>query len=254
VVQSPEIGRRQVLEAATAAIARLADEQGERITAAGRLIADAVERGGVVHAFGTGHSQAVAMEIAGRAGGLVPTNRLSLDDGIWFGGDPLSTRDRLRERDPALGRRVYELAGTRPGDALVVASNSGINGAVVELAKSASDDGVPLIAFTSMAHTSSVGSRHPSGRKLHEFADVVIDNGAPVGDAVLPLPDGGRVCAVSSVTSALAVQMMVAEAVASLLERGVVPPVYASTNVPGADRGNSAVEARYEGRLRRYGG
>ena len=249
-----EVGQAAIVAEARRSIERLAVEQHDAIARAGLLVADCVQHDGVVHAFGTGHSQAVAMEIAGRAGGLIPTNRLTLHDGVWFGGDPIAGVDRYAERDPQAGRRTYELASFQAADILVVASNSGINGAVVELARLAVDDGHSLIVLTSLAHTGSVPSRHPSGRKLHELADVVIDNGAPVGDAILELPTGGLACAISSVTSALAAQMMVAEALAILLRRGISPPVYLSANVAGADAHNRALESRFSGRIRRRGG
>ena len=44
------------------------------------LIDDASRHGGVAYAFGTGHSEAFAMEIAGRAGGLMPTKKVALRD------------------------------------------------------------------------------------------------------------------------------------------------------------------------------
>jgi uncharacterized phosphosugar-binding protein len=240
------------LDSALPLIDRLVTTQRVVIRAAARLVADCVGAGGVVQAFGTGHSQALAMEIAGRAGGLVPTNQLSLRDGVLYGGDDVTTLDPLAERDPLAGARVYALALLRPGDMFIIASNSGANGSVVEMASLAKRDGHPLVAFTSLAHSSAVPSRHPSGRKLSDLADVVIDNCAPEGDALLPLgPDGPAVCAISSITAAIAAQMLVADAMGMLLSAGHTPPVYASANVPGGDNHNQALEAQYAGHIRR---
>lgn len=98
----------------------------ERVEGAADLIAAALRRGGVIHAFGAGHSQAIAMEIAGRAGGLVPSNRVSLGDLVLFGGEPPEVLfERKLERDPAVARRLYALTPTRPEDVFVLASNSG---------------------------------------------------------------------------------------------------------------------------------
>jgi uncharacterized phosphosugar-binding protein len=108
-----------------------------------------------------------------------------------------------------------------------------------------------LIAITSFTQTAGVDSRHPSGTKLVDHADVALDNGAPYGDAVLPLPGGGTVCAVSSITGALVAQLIGAEVVRRLTEAGETPPVYLSANVPGGDEHNSSLEARYVGRIRR---
>jgi uncharacterized phosphosugar-binding protein len=242
------------LAAALPLIDRTAKTQRAAVAAAGKLMADCVAGDGVVHVFGTGHSQALAMEIVGRAGGFVPTNRLSLYDVVIYGGDDPAAYGPYAERDPSLGGRVYELAAPCPGDMLIIASNSGANGSTVELASLARNDGHPLIAFTSLAHTNAVPSRHPSGKKLADLADVVIDNGAPLGDALLPTgPDAPAVCAISSITAALAAQMVVAEAIGALLTAGHPLPVYLSANVPEGDRHNESWEQRYAGRIRRGG-
>jgi len=219
---------------------------------AARLLADGVRAGGLVQAFGTGHSEALAMEVAGRAGGLVPTNRIALRDVVIHGGaDPSVLADGTIERDPAMSARLYELAAPSPHDVFVIASNSGVNGSTVEMGRLAQEKGHPVVAVTSLTQTAQVPSRHPSALRLRDVADVVLDNGAPYGDAVLPLPGGGAVCAVSSITGALLAQLVTAEVVRLLLEAGVAPPVYLSANVPEGDAHNRELEARYAGRLRR---
>jgi uncharacterized phosphosugar-binding protein len=238
-------------DAAGEALRRVAQEQADGVTAAAGLVVEGLRAGGVVQAFGTGHSQALAMELSGRAGGLVPTNMIALRDLVLLGGEPpeLLFTEHL-ERDPAIGRRLYELAGVAAADVFVMASNSGGNGSVVELAHRVKEGGHPLIVITSMAHTARVASRHPSGLRLYELADVVLDNGAPYGDAVLAA-GGVAVCAVSSITAALLAQMIVAEVVRTMLAAGETPPVYLSSNVPEGDAHNTALEARYAGRIRR---
>jgi uncharacterized phosphosugar-binding protein len=233
------------------AVRRVAREQADGVAAAADLVVEGLRAGGVVQAFGTGHSQALAMELTGRAGGLVPTNMIALRDLVLLGDEPpeLLFTEHL-ERDPAVGRRLYDLAGVSPSDVFVMASNSGGNGSVVELAHVVKEHGHPLVVITSMAHSSRVTSRHPSGKRLFELADVVLDNGAPYGDAVLATGDVA-VCAISSITAALLAQMIVAEVVRTMLAAGETPPVYLSSNVPEGDAHNDALEARYAGRIRR---
>jgi uncharacterized phosphosugar-binding protein len=231
---------------------RVATEQAGAVVAAADLLTAALQAGGVIQAFGCGHSEALAMEIAGRAGGLVPTSRIALRDLVHYGGEPVEVlADPGLELDLSVARRLYDLAPVKPEDAFVIASNSGVNGAIVEMALLVKERGHPLVAITSLEHSGRVESRHPSGRKLSELADVVLDNGAPYGDAALPLPAGGAVGAVSSITAALLAQQVVTEVVARLLAAGVEPPVYLSANVPGGREQNAAVEARYAGRIRR---
>ena len=155
------------------------------------------------------------------------------------------------ERDPAIAHRLYDLAAVSADDVVVVGSNSGVNGAVVEFAQLVKERGHRLIAITSFTQTAAVDSRHPSGAKLIDHADVALDNGAPYGDALLPLPGGGTVCAVSSITAALLAQLVGAEVVRRLLEAGEAPPIYLSANVPGGDEHNRVLEGRYAGRIRR---
>lgn len=111
--------------------------------------------------------------------------------------------------------------------------------------------GFPLIAITSRAHSDTAESRHPSGRKLSEIADLVLDNGAPYGDAIVPIDGVGNICGVSSITAAALVQMTVAEAIDRIRESGMLPPVYLSANIENGDRHNDVIESRYSPRLRR---
>lgn len=239
------------LSVVTATIDRVAASQLDGVRRAADLILGALRADGIVQAFGTGHSEALSMEIAGRAGGLVPTNRIALRDVVLYGDEPASVLGDKLERDPAVARRLFDLVPVRPADVFVVASNSGVNGAIVEFAALVKERDHPLIAITSREHSARVDSRHPSGRKLTDFADVVLDNGAPYGDATLALPGGGAVGAVSSITAALLAQQIVVEVVGRLVEAGEVPPVYLSANIPAGDEHNRALEERYAGRIRR---
>jgi len=233
-------------------MAKVSEQADGPVQQAADLIVASLRAGGVIQAFGSGHSEALTMEIAGRAGGLVPSNRIALRDVVLVGGESPDVLDSLHlERDPSIARRLYDLANVSAADIFVIASNSGVNGSIVELAKIVKEHGHRLIVITSFTQTAGVDSRHPSGTKLVDHADVALDNGAPYGDAVLPLPGGGTVCAVSSITGALVAQLIGAEVVRRLTEAGETPPVYLSANVPGGDEHNSTLEARYAGRIRR---
>ena len=246
------VSAQAYLEQVQAAVSRVGETQRKAVDAAAELIVASLRNGGVVQAFGSGHSEALAMELAGRAGGLVPSNRLALRDLVIYGGEPPEfLQDAKLERDPSVAQRIYDLARVEPADVFVIASNSGINGSVVELARVVKAKGHGLIAVTSAEQSVKLPSRHPSGQRLIDLADVVLDNGAPYGDAVLPLPNGGAVCALSSITGALLAQMVTAEVVRRLLAAGDTPPVYLSANVPGGDEHNQVLESRYAGRIRR---
>lgn len=228
------------------------ETQPPNIAKAAALVADSFGQEGIVQVFGTGHSRSFAMELAGRAGGLVPVNALSIKDLVMFGGTPPDQiLDPTVERDPDLATRILSLADINPRDVFVIASNSGGNGSVVELARIVKDRGHSLVAITSLIHSRQITSRHPSGQKLYELADVVIDNGAPLGDAALRLPGGGAIAAISSLTGVLIAQMLVAEVCGRLLQAGKEAPILISANVPGGDEHNQRLIDIYGKRVRR---
>jgi uncharacterized phosphosugar-binding protein len=249
----PELSPTGYLSEVRRVLEHIEKTQLDGVAAAGRLIADSIAAEGVLQAFGTGHSEALAMELAGRAGGFVPSNKLALRDLILFGGEPVDFLDDPKiERREGLAKRIYELAPVEPQDVFVIASNSGGNGVIVDLAEHVTAAGHKLVAITSLEHTARITSRHSSGKRLKDFADVVLDNGAPYGDSVLPLPSlGANVCGISSVGNAVLAQAAIAEAVRLLAGRGIEPPVYLSANAIGGDAHNDVLEARYAGRIRR---
>lgn len=231
---------------------KVVTSQVEAIVAGAEVVAAAVQRGGIIHAFGTGHSKAIVLELVGRAGGLVPANALAIKDLVMYGGaEPEEILDPTCERDPALARRILDLADVRPEDVFIIVSNSGGNGAIVEMARLASDLGNQVIAITSLEHSTHIESRHPSGARLFELADVVIDNGAPSGDAALELPDGAAITPPSTLTGVVIAQLLTAEVCGRLLRDGADVPVLTSVNVPEGDARNAMLRKRYESRIRR---
>lgn len=240
----------QFLSEVTTRLERLATEKGpidEAITA----VTDAVEAGGVVQAFGTGHSEAFAMEIAGRAGGLIAANRIPLRALVLRGGKDISILGgALLERDPNVAENLLSLFDIDAKDIFIIASNSGVNGSIVGLALAAKARGHKVIAVTSLDHTMKVTPKHPSGKRLSEVADIAIDNLAPFGDSTLKLEGGFGVGAVSSLTAAFIAQRITIGVAEELLRRGKTPPLYISANIPGGDEHNRALEDLYGKRIR----
>ncbi|KQV07277.1 sugar isomerase domain-containing protein [Leifsonia sp. Root112D2] len=243
----------EYLNEVTSRVQKLAAQaQAGAFDAAIDLMADAIEQGGVVQAFGTGHSEAFAMEIAGRAGGLIPTNKIALRDVVLRGSRDVGilTGSEL-ERSPAVVDELFDVSTIGEHDVFIIASNSGVNGSILGLALLAKQHGHKLIAVTSMEHTSRVEPKHPSGKRLHEVADVVLDNLAPFGDATLELGDGVPVGAVSSITAAFIAQLLTIGTAERLARGGKTPPLYISANIPGGDEHNKQLEDLYRGKIRR---
>lgn len=218
------------------------------------LLAESIKNNGVIQVFGTGHSEAFAMEVAGRAGGLIPTNKIALRALVLRGGHQVDDLvGSALERNPAGITELLELTEIHPQDVFIIASNSGVNGSIVELALQIKARGHQLIAVTSLQHTNAVSTKHSSGKRLSEVADVVVDNLAPYGDSTLETADGTGLGAVSSLTAAYLAQLFTIGTVARLAASGERAPVYISANVPGGDEHNDALEALYGQRIRRDG-
>jgi uncharacterized phosphosugar-binding protein len=236
---------------ALAQLARVVDEQRAPIAAGGVLIAAALADGGLLHAYGTGHSRSVALELVARAGGFIPANLLAIKDLVlWGGREPESIRDPKLEREPGVAEAVLALHDVRPGDAMVIASNSGLNPAIVEMARLVRARGVPVIAIGSVACGRAAPSRDATGTTLFDHAEVVVDTLTPPGDAVVPLPAGGRACGTSTLSAVLVAQLLVARTIEELDRRGVHIPVYRSMNTSGADAPNAEAERAWAARLR----
>jgi uncharacterized phosphosugar-binding protein len=227
---------RRYLGIATELVARLATEEWPRIAAAAELVTDALASGHVLHAFGSGHSHMLAEELFYRAGGLVRVRPILFDGLMLHGSAPLST---ALERMPGLAAALFTDHPMDPGDVLVVASNSGSNAVTTELASLARERGVRVIAVTSLRHATSSSARVSDGPRLHQLADVVIDNGGAVGDAAVEVEGLATwVAPTSTVVGAAILEALVAETVERLVARGVIPEVYASSNVAGGDAAN----------------
>jgi len=237
VIAAKEATADNVFAVAARFVSRLRDKEVAVIAQAGRALAGRLLGGGTVWVFGTGHSRAVAMELAGRAGGLSAMKELVLEDLVASGW---ATKEDFvsgeLERRPEAAPALLEDAAIGAADAFVVISHSGCNGAPVEMALQASRLGFPVIAVTSLEHSRTVRSRHPSGSRLFEIATISIDTGAPYADTAVRLGPGGPgglgVCSVSSFAGILVAQALTAEIVGCYLQAGVAPPLLVSRNLP----------------------
>lgn len=218
----------------------LLEDAADRIAAA--LSADRF-----LYAFGTGHSHMLAEEIFYRAGGLARACAI-LDPPLML--HESASASSQREQQSGSAAALLDRYPLSAGDVLVIASNSGRNAVPVEMALAARERRVQTIAITSLAHSRAFPSRHPSGRRLFEIADVVLDNAGVPGDAALDLPGlPRRIGPTSTLVGALLLNALVVRAIERAVESGHVPDVYASSNadVPGW---NEALIAKYRSRIR----
>lgn len=198
---------------------------------------------GIIYAFGTGHSHMIPMELFGRAGGLANVCAM-LDESVLNGGG--ARRSSKMERLSGLADIIWENTPPSSNDMIFIISNSGRNATIVEMALKAKKEGVLCVAITSLEQTKSNVSLHSSGKKLFELADVVLDNGAPDGDAQITY--GAYVTGpLSTLTGVIIVNSLVCEAVRICQERNIPVPLFQSQNRE-KETGNDKLFERYSTR------
>src|SRR5690349_18773164 len=239
----------QFFDAAIGLLGRVRDEEAGNIAAAGAAIADTVEAGGRLFAFGAGHSSLAAQDVVYRAGGLALMNLLTVPGVVGVDVMPATLGSAL-ERVDGLASAVLDSSPLRAGDALVIISLSGRNALPVEMALNARALGVKVIGVTSVAYATETSSRHSSGTFLRDHCDIVLDSKIAVGDAELTLDTIPAPFAPAStvITSAL-MQAVMATTAATLADRGIEPPLLRSGNVDGGHDWNGRVMTEYGDRI-----
>jgi len=205
----------------------------EPIQQAARLCAEALARGGVIHVFDSGHL--VSHELINRAGGLVALSRLEFNLNVTNPVKARAAGPTAEGNALSYGyiEHIFDANQLRQGDVLFVGSVSGKTANVVELTLQARAHGLTVIAITAMAYSPQLVSEHPSGKHLYEAADLVLDNGAPYGDAMLAV-DGldYPICPASGIGAVTLLWAVVAGIVEEMLARGMEPTVFPSVNRP----------------------
>ncbi|HWV23393.1 MAG TPA: SIS domain-containing protein [Thermomicrobiales bacterium] len=220
--------------------------QSRNIETVAGLMANSIAEGGVVHLFGSGHSHMIAEEVFHRAGSLMPLNPM-LDPNLTLFGMVNAT---LLERTSGYARVVIGTHDIREDEVVIVASNSGVNPVPIEAVLEAKARGAKTVAITSDRHYRDAPSRHDSGKRLADVADITIDTCVPRGDALVSIPDvefpvGG----VSSVVGTALINAIVVEATHQLLLKGIAPPVIPTMNLPGGDERMEQLVQAYGKRL-----
>lgn len=203
-----------------------------------RLVHD-VEEGKSLLIFGSGHSAIFPLELYHRAGGASFVIPLVGEYLMPTAGPSVI---RVLERTPGVSVPLLLRAEPKPGEMVWIASQSGINAASVDMAIKAKEMGLFTVAFTSVVHSQCVSSRHPSGKRLFEICDLVVDLGGRVGDALVPLQDDLFAGPVSTLGSVFLGHSIVVEAIRKLETKGN-RCVYTSVNTPTGEARNRAIEA-----------
>jgi uncharacterized phosphosugar-binding protein len=207
------------------------------------VIGASIARGGVVHTFGSGHSELISREIIGRAGGLVCVTGIIDPTGGFIENLPGYGTKLIERYD-----RQYRLL---PGEVVIVISNSGKNGSPIDVAQYARAQGLVVVALSCLAMSRATPSQHPSGKKLFECADHVLDNGGVPGDAIVEIAPGVNAGPTSTFIGCSVLNWLMLSVVDWLKAEGHAPPLLQSQNLPGAIEHNRALGQKYQGRLSR---
>lgn len=233
------------LDFAISKLTEVKDTQKDNIQKAAQLVADSVEKGGRMYIFGSGHSHMVAEEVYIRAGGAAFVKAI-LEPSLMLHEMP--NKSTYLERLEGYAAVLLKLHKVDENDTLVVVSNSGRNPVPVEMALEAKKLGAGVIAITSLKHSTTVTSRHKSGKKLYEIADVTIDNCGEKGDAVFKIEGLNTPTGPTSDTTGTAIaQALVSTTLDILVKKGIQPPVLVSSNVDGGDKINDQIFDTYYG-------
>jgi uncharacterized phosphosugar-binding protein len=231
------------------------ESQVPQIEQAAAWFAETISAGGMVHVFGSGHSRILVEEMWPRYGsfpGFNPIVELSLTFHNLVVGANGQRQAMFLENVSGLAERILRNFDLRPADCALVVSSSGCNVVPIEMADEFRRRGLRVVALVSRAHADASESRHPMKRKLHDLADLVLDTGAPVGDAMVHI-DGLEtpVAPGSTVGGCLVINSIKAEVAARLTRAGLPPRVLTAGALIGAGRASELFEAAYDEHARR---
>ncbi|ANB55556.1 SIS domain protein [Anoxybacillus sp. B7M1] len=226
---------------------KIKNEETDSMKKAAEKVAEAIKHGGIVQLFGCGHSHILTEEVFYRAGGLVPIKPIFHEPLMLHEGAVLSS---MLERKNNYAHTFMSRQDIRSGDVFIVLSTSGRNAVPIDVALHAREKGAFVIIITSMEYSNSQPSRHESGKRLYEVGDLVIDNHSVIGDAILKhekvaIPFSPT----STVSGAVILNGIFAEAIVIMAKEGFTPPVFLSGNIEGADEHNQLLINKYKERI-----
>ncbi len=232
--------QNKVYETAIDLIREIEETQNENIEKVAKAISETIKNGGIIQAFGSGHSSAGALEITHRAGGYIPTKNIK---------EPASG---AYETLPNVGTVFMKKVDVRENDIVFVISTSGRNPLPIEVALESQKKGAKVVAVTSIKASQNLESKHEGGKNLYEICDFVLDTRVIEGDSSINI-DGleTKIIGMSSVATNVVIQAAIYRSIEMLLEMGITPPIYKSQNIEGGREYNEELEKKYLSRLYR---
>ena len=241
------------IDAAIANIRKVADEQGDNIRAAAKLMADAIQNDRLINVYaGGGHTTLAMGEMFFRAGGLANVNPL-METALSVFNQALKYLEL--ERTVNFGASIVKYYPIKKDDVVIFFHTIRIHPATIDAAEECKRRGAKIIAVASSHWQEEMPKdhfiRHPNGKNLFDYADVCIDDYNPVGDAVVNVPGMTTpIGPVSNVVDFTIAHLLEIECCKACVDRGIVPPVWNSANAPGGDEKNAAYLEKYRPRVK----
>ncbi len=212
--------------------------------------------GRMVHLFGSGHSRIMVEEMWPRYGsfpGFHPMVELSLTFHNGVVGSNGQRQAMFLENTPGLAERILRNYDFQSIDAALVVSSSGCNVVPIEIARGFRQRGLTVVALVSRQHADASQSRDASGEKLSDIAHIVLDTGAPVGDAMVSIKGlDTPVAPGSTVGGCMVVNCLKAEIAQRLTDAGHPPHTLTAAALVGQERAAELFEAAYDEHGRRW--
>jgi uncharacterized phosphosugar-binding protein len=233
----------------------LLEIQRDALDRAAALCTEAIAADGLVHLFGCGHSRMLCEEMTPRQGCFVGWHTI-VELGLTFHNlivGPNGLRQSLHlEKTPGYAEQILRNFSFGPKDILIVISTSGIREVIIEMAQGARQRGLRVIGVLSRAHCEQARPAHESGEKLIDVCDVILDNGAPIGDCLLELHgSAGKTGPFSTLGGAMVMNMLRCEVAQRLVERGIEPVFLPSHQFVGSRSVEEQLEFFYAQYARR---
>jgi uncharacterized phosphosugar-binding protein len=236
----------------------VAKNQSVSIEKAAQVCADSIQADGLVFTFGTGHGAFPALESFPRTGSvtgfrpIVESSLLSMHH-VW--GDTGTSQYRFIHKVEGFGKAILKSHHIADSDSLILFSHSGINPVIIDMALHFKELNLPVIAVTSIPHSSKVEGRHSSKKRLFEVADVVIDSGVPSQDAAVEIEDFAYKVGPISTSVVVAISNAINSRTTEILvERGYTPMVMVNPNTASALEANKHNDLNYQDLWRRLKG
>jgi uncharacterized phosphosugar-binding protein len=229
--------------------------QRDSINRTADWFSETILRGRMVHLFGSGHSRIMVEEMWPRYGsfpGFNPIVELSLTFHNGVVGANGQRQAMFLENVGGLAERILRNYDLSENDSALVASSGGCNLVPIEMAAGFKSRGIKVVALISKRHSEASKSQHPRGKKLQDFADLVLDTGAPVGDAMVLIQGlDTPVAPGSTVGGCMLINCIKAEVAARLTKAGHAPRVLTAAATIGKEKATALFEAAYDEHARR---